>query len=433
MINSLKRWWIFLSGFDNESSMENRMFNAVSLTCLVLLVLLTGANFNLGYNTIALWTSLTIPLLAVIYYLARFANRFLLASYLFTTFSYVLMIGLFLLNSGMSGPSIYGFLLTFLIIILITPTKTHLLWFTLHTTIVIGLFLAEAAYPNLVVYQYDNIYAQVLDNSITYVPVLLFIYVSGIFLRKSYNSEKKLADERLTAINAQKHELEFTNKEKDRLFSIIGHDLRSPLYSIQGYLEVLNSTTISNEDRSEIQHQLYDLTSNTSQLLNNLLLWSSKSGNDLKLNPVNLKETVTEVIDLIQPQAFKKNVQISCTSLSDKVFVEADKDMLQLVIRNLLSNAVKFTPPKGNVNVWCEPKDNTVNIFVKDTGAGIPESKKKDIFTSRAKPTQGTAQESGIGLGLVLCQEFVTNMNGSISFESTENVGSTFAVTLNKG
>lgn len=432
MITSLKKWWAFLSGFEKESSLENRMFNVVSLICLVMIIMITAANFLLGYYTIGLWTFLMAPLLGIVYYLSRFGNRFLLASYLFASLSYILMGGVYILNSGISGPSIYGFLLTFLIIILITPPKTHVLWFVLHTCAVLGLFVFEATNPSWIEYQYDDMTAKALDHSLTYIPVLLFIYLSGIFLRRGYNTEKNLADERLAAINKQKQELEFTNKEKDRLFSIIGHDLRSPLYSIQGYLEVLNSTQISDEDRREIQHQLYDLTSNTSQLLNNLLLWSSKSGSDLKLDSVDLKQTVTEVIDLIQPQAFKKNVQISCSTPADKVFVQADRDMLQLVIRNLLSNAVKFTPTKGNVNVWCEPKENTVDIFVQDTGAGIPESKKKDIFTSRAKPTQGTAQESGIGLGLVLCQEFVSTMKGSISFESTENLGSTFAVTLNK-
>lgn len=432
MISSFKKWWTYLSGFEQHSQMEHRMFNVVSLICFFTLIIIGLANYGLGLPKVGHWTLLMVPLLATTYYLARFANKFALASFLFASLSYVMMTGNYLLNSGINGPSVYGFLLTFLIIILITPPKTHILWFALHVIVVLGLYLFEASNPSSIAYQYNDTYAQIADHILTYVPVLLFIYVTGIFLRKSYNSEKKLADERLTAINQQKEELEFTNREKDRLFSIIGHDLRSPLNSIQGYLEILNTTDLSIDDRQEIQHQLHDLTTNTSHLLNNLLLWSSKSGSELKLESLDLKEATMEVIDLIQPQAFKKNVEISCAVPTEEIVVKAEKDMVQLVIRNILSNAVKFTPEKGNVNIWCEVNGETVSVFVKDNGTGIPENKKSDIFTSKASSTKGTAHESGIGLGLVLCKEFVTAMGGSISFESTENEGSTFMVTLRK-
>jgi len=432
MITSFKKWWIFLSGFEKQSTMENRMFNVVSLICAVMLFVITIANFMMGYYTIGLWTLFIIPSLVFVYYLARFTNRFTLASYLFASISYIMMSGVYILNSGITGPAIYGFLLTFLVIILITPAKTHLLWFLLHTFTVMGLFAFEKNYPGLILHQYNGMYAQALDHTLTYVPVLLFIYISGIFLRKSYNTEKKLADERLTAINKQKQELEYTNREKDRLFSIIGHDLRSPLNSIQGYLEILNATELSAKDRNEIQHQLHGLTANTSHLLNNLLLWSSKSRNKLKLKPIDLNEITLEVVDLIEPQAYKKGIEINCTTTAKPVFVQAEKDMLQLVVRNLLNNAVKFTPEKGKVDLWYEANGKSVKVFVQDNGAGIPENKKKDIFTSQAKSTRGTAEESGVGLGLVLCHEFMEVMGGSIHFESTENEGSTFVVSLQK-
>ncbi|WP_417602145.1 sensor histidine kinase [Owenweeksia hongkongensis] len=433
MITSFKKWWIYLSGFEQHSQMEHRMFNVVSLICFFTLIIIGLANYALGLPKVGNWTLLMVPLLAFVYYLARFADRFALASFLFASLSYVMMMGNYLLNSGINGPTVYGFLLTFLIIILITPPKTHILWFSLHVISVLGLYIFEASNPSVITYQYNDTYAQMADHILTYVPVLLFMYIAGIFLRKSYNSEKKLADERLTAINEQKQELEFTNKEKDRLFSIIGHDLRSPLNSIQGYLEILNATNLSVEDRNEIQHQLYDLTTNTSHLLNNLLLWSSKTGDKLKLSSLDLKEATMEVVDLIQPQAYKKSVEISCAVPKGELVVKAERDMIQLVIRNILSNAVKFTPAKGKVNLWCEANGQSVTMFIQDNGTGIPKNKQADIFTSQAKSTKGTAHESGIGLGLVLCKEFVSAMDGSINFESIENEGSTFSITLNKG
>src|SRR5690606_30274149 len=207
MITSFKKWWIFLSGFEKQSTMENRMFNVVSLICAVMLFVITIANFMMGYYTIGLWTLFIIPSLVFVYYLARFTNRFTLASYLFASISYIMMSGVYILNSGITGPAIYGFLLTFLVIILITPAKTHLLWFLLHTFTVMGLFAFEKNYPGLILHQYNGMYAQALDHTLTYVPVLLFIYTAAIFLRKSYNTYKKLANAPLTAMHNQKHKL----------------------------------------------------------------------------------------------------------------------------------------------------------------------------------------------------------------------------------
>lgn len=406
------------------------MFNVVSLICFFILSIITIANFALGYPIVGLWTMLMVPVIGVLYYLSRFTKYYIISIHLFAALSYVLMIGVYLLNSGIEGPAIYGFLLTFLIIILITPPKTHLIWFFLHTTVVLGLFVLEASDSSLVSYQYNSTFAKATDHSLTYIPVLLFIYVSGIFLRKSYNAEKTLATERLAAINQQKQDLEFINREKDRLFSIIGHDLRSPINAIQGYLEVLNATDLSSEDRTEIQKQLHDLTSNTSNLLNNLLLWSSKSVNNIKLESLNLSDTATEVIQLMLPQAYKKGLEITHELPIETYLVDAEKDMLQLVIRNIVSNAIKFTPEKGKIKLGYHANDTMVSIYIEDNGTGIPKDRQEDIFSSRAKSTRGTEQEPGVGLGLVLCHEFVNSMGGSISFESTENIGSTFKVSL---
>ncbi len=432
MTQLLVKWWNYLTGHGKGISIENRTFNAISLITTVHLATVVFSNIALRLYTMAWWATGMVLLLFSLFYLSRFKNKFVLSSTAFAILSYPAISGIYILNGGVSGPGSYGFLISFLVIIVITKPKTHIYWFILHCLFMCGLFALEVFKPEWIVNPYYSKEDHIIDLILSYIPVLLFIYIAASFLRKGYNYEKHLAAYRLEAINTKRKELEYTNKEKDRLFSIIGHDLRSPLFSIQGYLEVLNSTELSEKDRIDIQNQLYELTTNTSHLLNNLLLWSSKTGSELKLNAINLQEATKEMISLVEPQAYKKNVEINCAVPTEKIFVEADNDMLQLVLRNLLSNAVKFTPEKGNVRIWFEPKEKTVSIYVQDTGIGIPENKKADIFTSKAKSTHGTAHESGTGLGLVLCQEFVSAMSGSISFESIENTGSTFVVTLNK-
>lgn len=411
--------------------MENHMFIVVTILCTILMIAITFINLSLGFQIVALWTFLMSVMLFGLYYLSRFANRFKLASYLFTSLSYIMMGGAYLLNSGSIGPSVYGFLLTFLIIVIITPKRTHLLWFSLHSIIVIALFLFELKWPDFITYQYDALESnRIIDLSFTYVPVLLFIYTIGVYVRKSYHHEKQLAEERLETINLKKVELEHLNSEKDRLFSIIGHDLRSPLHSIQGFLELINDPLLNDEDRKEIQTQLLDLTTNTSTLLNNLLLWSSNNDQTITLEEIELQTSIAEVANLIEPQAFKKKITINHVKNEVSMAVCGHEDMLQVVLRNILSNAIKFTPIGGVIEIWCTKNHSCVDVYVKDNGIGIPIDRQADLFSSRAKSTNGTQQESGIGLGLVLCHDFMKSMNGDIRFSSEEGQGSTFVLSL---
>lgn len=411
--------------------MENRLLIVVTILCSILMAGITVANYLLGFKSIGFWTLLMTLMLCGLYYLSRFTNRFKLAAYLFTILSYIMIGGSYILNSGSLGPTIFGFLLTFLIIISITPAKTHVIWFLLHSFIVLGLFTLEVFYPEFISYQYSiGDPFRMLDLSLTYIPVLLFFYTVGVFIRRSYHHERRLARERLKTINLKKRELEHLNSEKDRLFSIIGHDLRSPLFSIQGFLEILNEPNIEEEEKVEIQKQLLDLTTNTSNLLNNLLLWSSNNGKAASSQKITLQPTISEVVNLIEPQAYKKNISLNYINIEEPISVVADGDMLQVVVRNILGNAIKFTPLGGNIQLWCTKMDKHIEIHIQDNGIGIPKESQADVFTSKAKSTSGTQNETGIGLGLVLCHDFMKSMGGDIRFTSQQGKGSTFTLSL---
>lgn len=431
MIDSINNGWQKLTGDPEAFSMENRVFIVITLLCTVLMTGITVVNFFLGFQMVAFWTFLMTAMVFALFYISRFSNKFKLASYLFISLSYIMMAGNYFLNSGSSGPSVYGFLVTFLIIITITPSRTHLLWFILHSTMAVSLFTLEATWPHLITYQYDSLEPnRMIDLTLTYVPVLLFIYTIGIFVRASYHIEKKLSNHRLETINHKKIELEHLNSEKDRLFSIIGHDLRSPLFSIQGFLEILNEPNIPENEKVEIQKQLLDLTTNTSNLLNNLLMWSSNNGKDTALEKITLQPAINEFVNLIEPQAYKKDIALHYIRIEEPISILAHKDMFQVVMRNVLGNAIKFTPPGGNIQLWCTKMDKHIEIHIQDNGIGIPKESQADVFTSKAKSTSGTQNETGIGLGLVLCHDFMKSMGGDIRFTSQQGKGSTFTLSL---
>ncbi|RYE28036.1 MAG: ATP-binding protein [Sphingobacteriaceae bacterium] len=144
---------------------------------------------------------------------------------------------------------------------------------------------------------------------------------------------------------------------------------------------------------------------------------------------LNLKETLISVLQLAQVAATDKGIDID-NLLPPKVVLQADKDMLQLLVRNLVSNAIKFTPPGGKIRVCCKIENQECKVMVTDNGVGIPEKYQSRIFSIKTDSTYGTNQEKGTGLGLVLCKEFAELQNGSIGFTSNEGSGTTFYFKL---
>ena len=137
---------------------------------------------------------------------------------------------------------------------------------------------------------------------------------------------------------------------------------------------------------------------------------------------LNLKETIDPVLQIIQVPAREKGIEID-NLLPAAVFLVADQDMLQLIVRNLVNNAVKFTPPGGKVRVCCKTENQECKVMVTDNGVGIPPEQQATLFSLKTNSTYGTKQEKGTGLGLVLCKEFVELQNGSIGFESKKDIG----------
>lgn len=224
------------------------------------------------------------------------------------------------------------------------------------------------------------------------------------------------------------------NAAKDKFFSIIAHDLKTPFHSIIGWTELLIEQIKEKdfENIGECANVVLQSSNGAMDLLINLMEWVQSQSGRLICKPENLEinTIVNEVIHLMKGIAEQKAIIITHT-LSSDVQVNADKAMLSTVLRNLISNAIKFTKPKGKITVTSSIKQKELTISVIDTGVGISKERIDKLFKiNEGYSTQGTQKENGTGLGLILCKEFIEKNNGKIWVESVVGIGTTFYFSL---
>ncbi len=244
--------------------------------------------------------------------------------------------------------------------------------------------------------------------------------------------EKELAEKK-DQIEIQKKELEKAIKTKDRFFSLLAHDLRSPLSTLGSYLNlIINSELLSREEIVKYASDIQVSVENVVDMLNNLLNWAiSETGEwNMKLKNFNIIPSIERVIELYNDLALKKNIAITNNSKPFTVF--ADQNSLDVILRNLLSNAIKFTPENGKITLDSKEEGDFVVLSVSDNGIGMDDVTISNLFSIEIKNKKSN-QEAGTGLGLMLSKEFTEKNGGTLYFESKVNVGSTFYVRLQKG
>jgi len=228
-------------------------------------------------------------------------------------------------------------------------------------------------------------------------------------------------------------ELERLNQVKDKFFSIISHDLRSPINALSGLLDLLDKGAVSSEELPKHIRELKNRFNHTRALLNNLLDWTLLQMDKLNLQKgkIDLKKLVDENIQLLSDTPGKVIKIIN--DVAPNSIGYADSNTINLVIRNLITNALKFTNDQGEVRISAMSKDKEWVVSVKDNGVGMSPEVLRILFDKTSPyTTRGTANEKGTGLGLILCKEFVEKNGGRIWVESAEDYGSTFYFTLPK-
>jgi signal transduction histidine kinase len=245
------------------------------------------------------------------------------------------------------------------------------------------------------------------------------------------NKQKEIIAEKVTLLETQTNELAELNTLKTKLFSVVSHDLRSPMYALRNLFKNMHQkNTPATEIKKVVPDVLMDLNY-TIGLMENLLQWSKTQMQSSAAKPeeLDLSKMINEVLHLLRLQAEAKQIYIENKNCS-QVYVYADKDMVNLVLRNLLSNAIKFTPNQGYIEVGVNEVASFVEIYVQDTGVGISKEAIQKINESNFYTTKGTSSESGTGLGLMLCKEFLQKNGGQMHIESEPGKGSTFSFTL---
>ena len=234
----------------------------------------------------------------------------------------------------------------------------------------------------------------------------------------------------------QTEELRRTIMRRDKLYSVIAHDLRSPMGSIKMVLNML----ILNLPTQTIGDEMYELLTMANQttedvfsLLDNLLKWTKSQIGKLKVvyQDINLVEVIEGVSEIFNMVAGLKKIKIVLDISSDRVEVRADIDMIKTVSRNLISNAIKFSNEETEIKISLTEEDSMAVVSVKDSGCGIDEeNQKKLLHTDTHFSTFGTNNEEGSGLGLLLCKDFVVKNGGDLWFTSKEGEGSTFSFSV---
>lgn len=434
----IKTVWDNLIGDINEFSMENRAFNFVCLITFPILIF--AAIFDTWIDQSAM-TYVTVSLMFVlcfIYYYSRYKKRYNAGIFIYAILSYATLIFNFYINSGIGGPTLLLFFLTFQLLISIGQRRLFPLWIVLHITIACGLLYSQYIHPEWAPDTYVNRRDMYLDIISNFIISIAFMFGMINYLRRSFNNERFLADQRALAIEEQNvrimeqnQMLERLNDEKNKLFSIVSHDLKSPLDSIRGYLELVAEDVLQGEEKAKMEAELLQRTIYTSDLVLNLLTWArtQMDGVAVNLAPANLHDLIEDIARSKAMLAEDKGISF-IHSIRNDVEVVCDKDMLQIVIRNLLNNAIKFTPQGGSVFLSAGKRGDMVDILVKDTGIGVPTDKQKDIFSPRIKSSYGTNKEKGTGLGLMMCKTLMEYQHGEIWFESKERLGTVFYVSL---
>jgi PAS domain S-box-containing protein len=270
-------------------------------------------------------------------------------------------------------------------------------------------------------YKNENVYTEKEKQILAFVAE----HVAAAIYKKRAEEKLKLYAEELSALNAT----------KDKFFSIIAHDLKSPFLGFLGLTQdiIKNAGNISAKELAQLGHTMYQAADNLFKLLQNLLEWAQLQSGSLtvELKNISLTDMIAKNIEIIKERSDQKGISI-INIATDPIIAYADEKMINSVLLNLLSNAVKFTSRIGTVTISAiETEDQMIEVSIRDTGVGIPRNIVEKLFKVGEKTgRKGTDGELSTGLGLMLCKEFVEKNGGKIWVESQENIGSTFYFTL---
>ena len=327
---------------------------------------------------------------------------------------------------GIEGSAPFFFFLTLSLFIYSNQDKKYWPILILYVSLGIVLVGTHYIYPGWVI-PYPDKNARIIDLSFSFIILLFMLGYGIIVLKKNFDLERLKTEQ----TNRELHEL---NATKDKFFSIISHDLKSPFNSIVGFSDLLVEQVREKnyEGIEKYAAIIQDSSQRVMDLLMNLLEWARSQTGQMQYNPevVELVGLINQIYDLMNDTARQKSITLSLETPRN-ASISTDKSMIMSVLRNLISNALKFTQPGGTITISLVQKHEELIVSVADNGVGIRKELIDKLFRiDQSYSTTGTRNEKGSGLGLILCKEFVEKNSGKIWVESEVGKGSKFSFTI---
>lgn len=415
--------WHRLIGSAAAFSLEARIFHSISVGLILLTLIYVPYNLFEGLYIASVSALAISGFFFLQYYNSRFRGN-AHSSAIFALAGIVLFSVNYFSNSGINGSTDLIWPAYLLLVLAISPYRQHFVWVTIYIIAFLLVHLAEYYYPFLVKHPFEPGKGEFMDRITAFPMPVIGTAIIIIFLRRSYDRERVASMEKADL-------LEQSNAEKNKLLSIISHDMRAPFTHIQGYLQLLSQVEINSMERLELEKELLSATDQTIEMLSNLLYWSRSQMEGVAANLVetNLLTVVNNTLEIEKALAARKGIHLSY-HIDEHITVVADANMLQLVTRNIVNNAIKFTPQGGSIDIRTDVAGGECRIIVADNGKGIETDRQAILFSMESGSTFGTNNEKGVGLGLPLCKEFMERQGGHIDFESTPGKGSTFYISV---
>ncbi|EPR65834.1 putative sensory box sensor histidine kinase/response regulator [Cyclobacterium qasimii M12-11B] len=420
--------------WDGNPSMEVQIYNAILVIIFFIGIIFSISNLFLGNQALVWSSAIAVVLLLICFYLLRVKNAYKLAFYISSGGSYPLLAYAFFYNDGINGPNFYMFLLVHLIILSILKLKFHYVWTLINMLFFTGLFYIGLYHEEWIPKNYVSKEAVFLDHVLTYFVSLIGISILINSIKRFYAVEKEKVKEKSIELTQINRSLTKTSAQKDKIITIISHDLKNPLQSIIQTLELMDSGELSEEEIKFLRQELLKTTNRTYKMMENILEWSSFEIKNMagREKEMLVKELVEDTVEILKVIAKQKSIQLE-VNYHKNPLVYLETDRLLLIFRNLVQNAIKFTPAGGLVTIDLNCLNEQLILEITDNGIGISADRLSNIFAQDIKSTYGTEQEKGTGMGLHLCYQSAHKLNGELKVDSTEGVGSSFKLIIPTG
>ncbi len=432
----LKPFFQSIIGKEDEFDLHSQIFHRITSLSAVALVVALLLSFFLNMSELSLMLVAILMVLGISYWISRVRKNLKWGLYLFMGSAHALLITNFFLNSGIRGSSTIIGLLVLSIVFAISPKHIKRFWAALQFLLLGGLYWYQYQYGNEHILTYPSRTSEFLDSFFSYFIGIGFLYLLFQVITRKNRLQRKDLILREREIREQRDQMASTNENLYKLMSLIAHDVRNPLASIESYLDPDTQELLTEKEKKEFNEELRNLVRNTSHMLDETLHWSRSQALENSDSIAHFREEaigrwLNSTIDHLKGMAKSKQIHF-LEDYDGSQHLVCDSNLLTVVIRNICQNAIKFSEAQSTIYFKVSEDSQHMIFEVEDGGTGMPPESIAKILNGKAESKLGTAHEKGTGLGLQVSQEYIKLHQGRLEIESSEGQGSTFRILIPK-